>query len=198
MKDKLKYILLVAAAIGTLTGCGGRNAGPEESEGETSAQITETSEETIAETTDEDNEGSAIELSDLAALLGMNDEDTAELFGGGEENWTEDKGFFIGRIYSVEMYDETYKVYTTCDDEGAVESVSVWIVNGDRDVTEEETQTWKDRVTEFMGTEPMEDPEISESGSRNFRWRADGMAVSMHQMKDILTISIQPAVGELN
>lgn len=49
-----------------------------------------------------------------------------------------------------------------------------------------------------MGTEPTLDPDISEGGSRNRRWNAKGLIAVMHQMPDILTISIQPAVGELH
>lgn len=50
----------------------------------------------------------------------------------------------------------------------------------------------------MMGTEPTLDPDISEGGSRNRRWNAKELIAVMHQMPDILTISIQPAVGELH
>ena len=79
-------------------------------------------------------------LEDLAALLGMQDSETESLLGGGEENWTEDHSFYIGRIYQAEMYGETYPVYTTCSSQGIVDSVSLRIVSGERQVTSEEVQ----------------------------------------------------------
>ncbi len=136
-------------------------------------------------------------LEEIASMPGMKDEETAELFGGGEENWTEDGEFYIGRIYQVQLYENPCQVFTTCRDDGTVESVSVWIVGGERDVTEEEVQLWKERVSSLMGTEPSTSEEPSEGGSIHSRWTANGMAAAMYQMKDILTVSFQPAVGEL-
>ena len=81
--------------------------------------------------------------------------------------------------------------------DNTVESVSVWIVSGERQVTDEEAKEWESRVTEMMGTEPVYDKGISEGGSQNCRWNANGMAATMNRMADILTVSFQPAVGEL-
>lgn len=182
-----RHMLFLGALTALLIGCS------------SNAEVTVTTDKSETETEDIKAEaGSPVNMiAEVSELIGLKDEDTEDLLGGGEENWSEDKEFYIGRIYSVDIDGETYMVYTTCDDEKIVESVSIWIVNGERDVTDEEAQEWKDRVTEFMGAEPMEDPEISEGGSKNSHWRANGLAASMHQMKDILTISLQPAVGEL-
>ena len=130
-------------------------------------------------------------------LVGMNDEATADLLGGGEENWTEDSSFYIGRTYNVQLFDVPCQVFTTCGQDNTVESVSVWIVSGERQVTDEEAKEWESRVTEMMGTEPVYDKGISEGGSQNCRWNANGMAATMNRMADILTVSFQPAVGEL-
>ena len=64
--------------------------------------------------------------------------------------------------------------------------------------TDEETETWISRVTELMGSEPVYDGESSEAGSQNWKWTADGFSASIYSMKDILTLYLQPAVGELN
>ena len=64
--------------------------------------------------------------------------------------------------------------------------------------TDEETETWISRVTELMGSEPVYDGESSEGGSQNWKWIADGFSASIYRMKDILTLYLQPAVGELN
>lgn len=182
MGDLLKGIATAAAAAVlafSMTACSQQTSIPET---ETSA------EETVSE---------AADLKDVAGLVGMNDEATADLLGGGEENWTEDSSFYIGRTYNVQLFDVPCQVFTTCGQDNTVESVSVWIVSGERQVTDEEAKEWESRVTEMMGTEPVYDKGISEGGSQNCRWNANGMAATMNRMADILTVSFQPAVGEL-
>ena len=137
------------------------------------------------------------DLGALVSLLGMKDEDTAGLFGGGEENWTEDKSFYIGRRFAADVYGTPCRIFTTCGEDKTVESVSVWIVGGEREVTETEADEWEARITDFVGAGPAGDEEISEGGNKNLRWTKDGTAITLHQMKDILTVSLQPAVGEL-
>ena len=63
------------------------------------------------------------DLGMVCALIGKDDADTADLLGGGEENWTEDGVTFIGRIYDTELYGEPVTVYTTCSPEKKVDSV---------------------------------------------------------------------------
>ena len=138
------------------------------------------------------------ELAAVTQLLGMNDADTAELFGGGRENWSADHTLFVGRTYEVMLHGQPCRLFTICGKDKSVESVSLWIIGGERPVTEEDAATWADFVTAMMGTEPVFDREIAEGGSRNRRWRAKGLMAVMHQMPDILTISFQPAVGELH
>lgn len=182
MGDLLKGIATAAAAAVlafSMTACSQQTSIPET---ETSA------EETVSE---------AADLKDVAGLVGMKDEATADLLGGGEENWTEDSSFYIGRTYNVQLFDVPCQVFTTCGQDNTVESVSVWIVSGERQVTDEEAKEWESRVTEMMGTEPVYDKGISEGGSQNCRWNANGMAATMNRMADILTVSFQPAVGEL-
>ena len=137
-------------------------------------------------------------LSELTQLLGMADGDAARLFGGGAENWSADHVFFVGRTYEVLLYGQSCRLFTICSKDKVIRSISLWIVGGERKVTEDDIKIWSAHVTELMGTEPTLDTEISEGGSRNRRWRAKGMAAAMHQMPDILTISIQPSVGELH
>ena len=186
---------------GLLMGCGTGSqikeeetiAITEEASGEKETAVKEeTQEQEMSEEKDE-NAG----LAELKDMLGMKDADTAGLLGGGEENWTEDQSFYIGRNYQTELYGIPCKVFTTCGEDRTVESVSVWIVSGEREVTEQEAEEWADRITEMMGVQPSEEGEVSEGGSKNRRWLADGVIASMNQMPDILTVSLQPAVGEL-
>lgn len=136
-----------------------------------------------------------VTLEDLKSLVGMKDEETKDLFGGGEENWAEK--FYIGRNYKVNLNGEEYEAHTTCGEDGTVESVSVWLVSGERDVTDQETEFWLEQMNEVMESEPTYDGTSSEGGSKNWNWNSNGMAAGMNRMKDILSISFQPAVGEL-
>jgi len=137
-------------------------------------------------------------LSELTILLGMDDRETARLFGGGTENWSADRTFFVGRTYEIMLHGQPCRLFTICGRDKTVDAVSIWIVGGERPVTAEDVTVWAGYVTAMMGTEPTLDPDISEGGSRNRRWTDKDMSVVMHQMPDILTISIQPAVGELH
>ena len=200
-KNVWKKFMLMVGLSGLLMGCGTGSqikeeetiAITEEVSGEKETAVKEeTQEQEMSEEKDE-NAG----LAELKDMLGMKDADTAGLLGGGEENWTEDQSFYIGRNYQTELYGIPCKVFTTCGEDRTVESVSVWIVSGEREVTEQEVEEWADRITEMMGVQPSEEGEVSEGGSKNRKWLADGVIASMNQMSDILTVSLQPAVGEL-
>lgn len=187
LKKTWKKMFLIGMTACMLSGCSSDT--PAET-----AKTAETIEETFKDTDSETPDSLAV-LKELSSLPGMNDKDTADLFGGGEENWT-DK-FYIGRNYKVELNGELCTAHTTCSEDKTVESVSIWLVSGERDVSDEETSYWVEQVTKLMGTEPSYDGASSETGSRNWRWTSNGKAASISCMKDILTISFQPAVGEL-
>ncbi len=189
-KNVWKKFMLVAGLSGLLMGCGTGSqikeeetiAITEEASGEKETAVKEeTQEQEMSEEKDE-NAG----LAELKDMLGMKDADTAGLLGGGEENWTEDQSFYIGRNYQTELYGIPCKVFTTCGEDRTVESVSVWIVSGEREVTEQEAEEWADRITEMMGVQPSEEGEVSEGGSKNRRWLADGVIASMNQMRTFL------------
>ena len=189
-KIKWQNLTIACAAVCILAGCS------QHTPIETAAEIeteTDESERIIDET--ETSSGNEASLTDIKNLVGMKDEDTAGLLGGGEENWSDN--FYIGGIYKVNLDGTEYPLFTTCGQDGIVESVSLWIVNGNRDVTEEETQYWETQMTGLMGVEPSYDGTSAESGSKNWKWMSDGRIAGMNQMKDILTLSFQPAVEEL-
>lgn len=137
-------------------------------------------------------------LETLSELLGKSDSQAAEVFGGGEENWTGDKAIYIGRIYQVKLFDEEVSVYTTYDDKQLVNSISIWIVNGEQKVEEEDTKQWVERLTEFTGEKPVFNDTLSEAGSKNWKWFSGNKAFTLNWMEDILTISMNVMIGELN
>ena len=186
---------------GLLTACGTQQPQGTESAAETEGMAeTQPAEQTEAgaqETVTGQNTDPQTALGEMEALLGMLDEETADLLGGGEENWTEDKSFYIGRHYEVEMGGTVYQVHTSCDDAKTVNSVSVWLSDGERSVPQEEVDQWVQILNEFTGTEPVYDDTSSEVGSKNWKWMADGNIITLNWLDTIFTISMNPAVGEL-
>ena len=198
-----KRMLTMCALLltGLLTACGTQQPQGTESAAETESMAeTQPAEQTEAgaqETVTGQNTDPQTALGEMEALLGMLDEETADLLGGGEENWTEDKSFYIGRHYEVEMGGTVYQVHTSCDDAKTVNSVSVWLSDGERSVPQEEVDQWVQILNEFTGTEPVYDDTTSEAGSKNWKWMADGNIITLNWLDTIFTISMNPAVGEL-
>lgn len=198
-----KRMLTMCALLltGLLTACGTQQPQGTESAAETEGMAeTQPAEQTEAgaqETVTGQNTDPQTALGEMEALLGMLDEETADLLGGGEESWTEDKSLYIGRHYEVEMGGTVYQVHTSCDDAKTVNSVSVWLSDGERSVPQEEVDQWVQILNEFTGTEPVYDDTSSEVGSKNWKWMADGNIITLNWLDTIFTISMNPAVGEL-
>lgn len=133
----------------------------------------------------------------LESLLGLRDEEAAGYFGGGEENWTADKSFLIGRIYHISLFDTPVNIYTTYLDDNTVASVSVWVTDGTRQVAEDEVNTWVERVSQYAGAEPVCDDTTSEGGSRIWKWTKDDVRMDLHWLGDVVTIEFRRSVGEL-
>ena len=122
----------------------------------------------------------------------------ADAFGGGEENWTSDQSTYIGRIYETELYGESVTVYAVCGAEKTVDAVSIWITDGKQEVSDEQVQTWQDRVTELTGAEMQDQGIAEESGSQSWKWSAGDTFYTLRLLDNILTLDINPAVGELH
>lgn len=171
---------------------------PESVQAETTSEVqAETGTEPFSDIGKEADMPSEGGLAAVGELLGMQDSETEAMLGGGEENWTEDRSFYIGRIFQAEVYGETYPVYTTCSGDGIVDAVSMHMVSGERRVTEEEVEEWVNRLSEYMGAEPSGESGASEGGSRERTWRKDGKVVSLRYMEDQLSLSFQKQIGEL-
>lgn len=136
-------------------------------------------------------------LETIAELLGKSDIQAAEVFGGGKENWTEDNTFYIGRVYQVNLFEKEVSVYTSYDEKQLVNSISIWLVNGGGVVMEEDALQWVERLNEFTGTKPAFYDAASEGGSKNWKWFLGDRAFTLNWMEDMLTISMNVVVGEL-
>lgn len=189
MKKRVLSFLMLGAMAVSLTACGQK--------GTVAEQEPAAAEETRQEETAGENTLYEATLEEIEALLGMEDAETAELLGGGEENWTEDKSFYIGRMYEISLYGETYPVYTSCTDKKIVNSVSVWLANGEREISDEETEQWVQRLTELTGEEAAYDETTSEAGTKKWKWVSEDRIISLMRTDELLSISMNPAAGEL-
>lgn len=213
MKKKVLSFLLMGVMMISIVACNQENTEvsvPKSSEEEAQGTYSQANQqENESEQSTEKYEDNATEnseetvvyeaaLDELVQLLGMQDSETASLLGGGEENWTEDKNFYIGRIYKIKLYDGEYPVFTSCDNDKIVNAVSVWLANGEREVSQEEVEQWVQRLTELVGTEPVYDDISSEAGTRKWKWVSEERIISLMWTGQILSINMNPAVGELH
>ncbi|HIY39297.1 MAG TPA: hypothetical protein H9835_09160 [Candidatus Agathobaculum merdigallinarum] len=104
MKKRVLAAVLCALGILWMVGCSANSDAPTTEQGDVPVD-TENQGQTAEQTTD---------LSAVVELVGKADEDTADLLGGGEENWTSDQQTFIGRIYQTELYGDPVMVYSSC------------------------------------------------------------------------------------
>ena len=132
---------------------------------------------------------SLLSLDDAAALLGNSTAGT--VFGEGEVYTTEDGSTELGMVYETKLYGEVVKVYALDGGDGTIDAVSVWLHSGDDGV-----ETWLDRVAENTGTEMKALPASDHASS--WSCRADGLVYTMRLIDDVLTLSINEAVGELH
>ena len=133
-------------------------------------------------------------LTDAAALLGKTDLATAELFSGGEEYWTEDHTTFLGRMYRTELYGQPVTLFTACGGDGTVEAVNIRITGDGERTAAELLPVWQDRVTDFTGAEMRT---AGRSPAPSYRWITADRICTLRLNAGVLTLSIQPAVGEL-
>lgn len=131
---------------------------------------------------------SLLSLDDAAALLGNSTAGT--VFGEGEVYTTEDGSTELGMVYETKLYGEVVKVYALDGGDGTIDAVSVWLHSGDDGV-----ETWLDRVAEYTGTEMKALPASDHASS--WSCRAVGLVYTMRLIDDVLTLSINEAVGEL-
>ena len=132
---------------------------------------------------------SLLSLDDAAALLGNSTAGT--VFGEGEVYTTEDGSTELGMVYETKLYGEVVKVYALDGGDGTIDAVSVWLHSGDDGV-----ETWLDRVAENTGTEMKALPASDHASS--WSCRAVGLVYTMRLIDDVLTLSINEAVGELH
>ena len=96
-----------------------------------------------------------------------------------------------------DRYGESVTIHAVCGGEKTVDAVSIWITDGGQEVADELVQIWQDRVTAFTGTEMQDQGIAEESGAKSWKWPASDRFYTLRLMGNILTLDINPAVGEI-
>ena len=184
MKKLLSRILACTLALCLLTACTNK----------TSATTSDTL-DNATQTTAADSD--SLSFSDLSQLLGKSDADVTQLLGEGQENFSADGSFFIGRIYQPTVHDTKLQMYTICADDEAhtVDSLSLWITDGSTPVSDDTVSSWVDALTQHIGADPTITELSEESGTRTWRWTTDETIWSQQLLENILTLSVQPQLG---
>lgn len=170
----IRFITVVTIST-ALTACGSKETVSPATDTGTTVQAVET---TAVEKVIEATETAALET--IAELLGKSDLQAAEVFGGGRENWTEDNLFYIGRVCQVNLFDEEVSVYTSYDEKQLVNSISVWLTNGEGVTMEEYALQWEERLNEFTGAKPDFYDTTSEGGSKTWKWFLGDRAIALN------------------
>ncbi len=130
-------------------------------------------------------------------LIGRNDEEIADLLGGGKEYYTEDGFTPLGRKYQTELYHEPVTFYTSFEEDRVIDAVAVWLTGGTQPVSEEAVQIWQQRVSAHTGKEMKRMEHSEKSGMRSWSWRTDELVYTLRLLDNTLTLNINAAVGEL-
>lgn len=153
----------------------------------------------IAPTATQEDATGAAAVDDLSAvdeLIGKKEVDTLDMLGGSEAYYTEDGFTQIGRKYETELYQEPVTVLTTVGEKRIVDSVAVRVMDGSRPVDQEIIAAWQERLTVYTGEEMQEDY-AEASGMQIWKWQTSDMVYTLRLLDDILTLHINPLVGEL-
>ena len=75
-------------------------------------------------------------------------------------------------------------IYTTCDADNLVSSVSIWISDGTQAVSEEQLSAWQGYISDATGVSMEEMPVSEESGTQSWRWQVENTFYTLRLLGD--------------
>lgn len=184
MNKKLLALALSVALIGT--GCAGQNnnnqASDENASTETGTVVID-SDETEMENNDATEE---IENNDIIKtatnMLGMTSEESAQILEGGEDLYSANGEFFIGREYKVNALGIDTSLFTSFRDDDVINSISMHL-------GKDNFEDMKAQLMEKLGQPTEVNDTPSEAGYTNIMWNLDGKL--MYLYKGYGTVDLQ-------
>lgn len=122
-------------------------------------------------------------IDNTFGILGKDDEQSKDFFGGSEANKTSDGDYLIGRIYNINIFGEETQLYTSYDADGVVNSINFLLSK----MTVEE---YSSAITEVLGqpTEISDAP--SEGGSTYTLWTVGDDLFYLYSSYDMISVQL--------
>ena len=168
MKRELAYLALIILAVCLMASCGVETA--EVSLPPESAAPSEP-------------DGDLALLRDCAALIGMDDAESAGMLGGGEQNYAAGGEILIGRVYSAELFGEEVAPSTSYGPDGLVDGVSIYLSGTD-------AAAYAERLSALLGEPEGQSGGVSEGGGVWTEWRIEGARLRLHGIPGLCSLEI--------
>lgn len=197
MRKKLYAIFMITGMTLAMTACGQKSQGTNESPSATEQVVTtvaendqeitqggdDTEKETKEETKEEkDEKEEGATWDQLSGMLGMSDQESESLFGGGIKNQTEDQTILIGRNYQTSLFDYPAEIHTMYD-----ENQTIYLVQAELDgMSVSDCQA---EITNAVGVQ-MLPVDKGESGQHSGQWSYDGKQVNLYHTEGTLFIEL--------
>ena len=124
-------------------------------------------------------------LVGVGDMLGKTDDEVKDLYGGGEENKSEDGTAILGRAYEAELDGKAVTIETVYSEEQTVDAASVVYSDATADEIEAIlTETYGD--AEVVG-------EQDSANEEYLRWEKDGVYISLYTSYDITAVEFSSA-----
>lgn len=168
MKRELAYLALIILAVCLTASCGVETA-----------EVSLPPESAASHEPD----GDLALLYDCAALIGMDDAESAGMLGGGEQNYAAGGEILIGRIYSAELFGEEVAPSTSCGPDGLVDSVSIYLSGTD-------AAAYAERLCALLGEPTGQSGGVSEGGGSWTEWIIGGARLRLHESLGLCSLEI--------
>lgn len=183
MKREVAAIAAITAAVCLLASCGVDTPEVSLPPANPTAQVSPEPSDAGNEVTETPYEETGRILDECLALIGMSDEESASMLGGGEQSFAADGKTLIGRVYSAEIFGESVKPGTSYDEEGRVNGVSIYL--GEPDDTK-----YAEALTALYGEPDEVNGGDNEGGNEWMDWYVDGVQLRLYQGYGLCSISI--------
>lgn len=168
MKRELAYLALIILAVCLMASCGVETA--EVSLPPESAAPSEP-------------DGDLALLRDCAALIGMDDAESAGMLDGGEQNYAAGGEILIGRVYSAELFGEEVAPSTSYGPDGLVDGVSIYLSGTD-------AAAYAECLSALLGEPEGQSGGVSEGGGVWTEWRIEGARLRLHGSLGLCSLEI--------
>lgn len=171
---KRKGLIIGLAVALMMTGCSNTQKADTNTV-ESSASLE--NERTVSQMTDKEV------IDNIFELLGKDDEQSKDFFGGSEVNKTSDGDYLIGRIYNINIFGEETQLFTSYDANGIVNSINFMLA--DKSVEE-----YSSAITEVLGQPTEVNDTPTEGGSTYTLWTIGDDLFYLYSGYDVITVQL--------